>query len=122
MTSYARAPYSPHTVPAIQQMARTIADQADKAESDAVNLRRAANELAAIAAHVARLHDTTTSPDTPTRTRIEHPCPTCDQPTYDDGLGPRHTNPHIPCTPPTQQLATTDDDTGDPDQHHNDEP
>ena len=98
-----RAPYSRHTVPALQQMADTVRRKADEAAAEAADLARAANELDEIAGHVARFQQATTPGSVTPPTG--YPCTICGQPLYDDGLGPRHHDPSKPCTPPTQQLA-----------------
>ena len=94
-------PPARHTVPALREMAGNVRVKAEAVEAEAAELHRAADEIDAIAAQLQAAHQ-------PAGTRVpaERTCTTCGQATFDDGLGPQHVDPHLPCVPPSQQPAT----------------
>ena len=90
-----------HTVPALREMAGNVRDKADEVAAEAAELRRAADEIDAIAAQLQAARTAAGM-----RAAAERTCTTCGQPMFDDGLGWRHTDPGLPCVPPSQQPAT----------------
>ena len=94
-------PPARHTVPALREMAGNVRAKAKDVEAEAAELHCAADEIDAIAAQLQATHH-----PAGTRAPAERPCTTCGQATFDDGLGPQHVDPHLPCVPPSQQPAT----------------